>query len=239
MSKQNSLPQEQLDRIEQFITAYNAIDRYLREALGERRNKSFSQLVREYGAKFPRWTAGETLLALAELRNFLVHERREAYEYLAVPTQEVVDRIEVIRQRLLAPERVLPRFQRKVAAVQSDLPLSRVLDMIEETGFSQFPVYEGERFAGLLTENGITRWLAGHVSPELTLVDFQNEQAGAVLGLQEERRDFDFIPRDCTVLAAENKFIENPVLEALFITHGGERDQALLGIITRWDLLGI
>ena len=32
-------------------------------------------------------------------------------------------------------------------------------------------LYDGKTFKGLLTENGITRWLAHYVSDELAIVD--------------------------------------------------------------------
>lgn len=42
-----ALSKEQLDLIERFLVAYNAIDHHLRELLATDQSPSFSQLVRE------------------------------------------------------------------------------------------------------------------------------------------------------------------------------------------------
>lgn len=43
--------------------------------------------------------------------------------------------------------------------------------MISEKEFSQFPIYQENRFSGLLTENGITRGLANHSTKVMTLIE--------------------------------------------------------------------
>jgi CBS domain-containing protein len=234
--QQTTVPQEQLDLIERFITAFNSIEGCLREFFNADKSVTISKLLRDYSTRYPRWKDGDQLLRLAEIRNFLVHDRKEMYQYLSIPTVDAVNSIEKIRDSLLAPELVLPRFQRDVITVQYEEPLVNVLKMIEENSFSQFPVYQNQEFVGLLTENGITRWLANHVSRVLTLVDFSDEKAGSVLAEEEKRRNCEFIPRDCTVLEAESKFAANGLLEALFISQNGKSRQSMIGIITRWDV---
>ena len=45
------LPEEQLDLIEHFETDYNAVDRFLRKALGSDKQVSFTHLVNEYSRR--------------------------------------------------------------------------------------------------------------------------------------------------------------------------------------------
>jgi CBS domain-containing protein len=175
---------EQLDLIERFRVAFNQIEAHLRFELREPNDTSFTRLVHRYAEQNLVWgnRAGYQLSAYAELRNTLVHTRFEREQFVCVPMPFVVERIEQIRDELLEKERVIPKFQRVVRTVKTNDKLSYVLEIIAEEDFSQFPVYdEGGEFRGLLTENGITRWLAHHTVREMTLVDFEDTLVDAVL----------------------------------------------------------
>jgi hypothetical protein len=106
----NALTKEQLDLIERFLVAYNAIDHHLRELLGADQSPSFSQLVKEYAARYPRWRERENLRMIGDLRNAVVHLRERSYEYLSVPLPSIVENLERIRDQFISPERVYPKF---------------------------------------------------------------------------------------------------------------------------------
>lgn len=235
----NSLSKEQLDLIERFTTAYNAIDHYLRDLLRADQSIHFSQLVREYASRYPRWREQENLRMMGDLRNAVVHQRERSYEYLSIPVPSVVENMERIRDQFKSPERVFPKFQRDVMAFQADDVLSDVLKSINEKDFSQFPIYHKERYIGLLTENGITRWLAKHSTKEMTLIDLGEVNVKDVLSQEEQRKNCQFTPRSSTVLDAENLFAHNAMLEALLISETGKPSEKLIGIITRWDVLNL
>jgi predicted transcriptional regulator len=231
-----ALSQDQLDLIERFITAYNAIDHYLREQLEVENFVSFSSLVRDYGRRHPRWEAQDDLRMMSDLRNAMVHQRTEAYEYLSVPIPSVVEEIERIREQLTKPERVYPKFRREVVSFKAGDPFSKVLAKIHERGFSQFPVLKGEKFLGLLTEHGITRWLADHVTNEMMLVDFEEMDVMEVFTQDDKRKNYGFVARNATIMEAEAEFATNPKLEALLISESGQPNGKLLGIITRGEV---
>ena len=231
------LTPEQLDRIERFIAAQNAIEHYLRQTLNEPNRTSYTSMLYEYARRNPSWRDRESLRRFAQLRNVIVHEKTRAYEYLSIPVPFVVEQIEKIRDRLLNPERVYPQFKQDVITIQPSTPLSEVLKLISQHGYSQYPVYEGKKFRGLLTENGITRWLADHVVEAMTLVELADESAEAVLLNEEARENYEFVARTELVDEVVSKFSHNIFLEAVLITHTGRKNQRLLGMITRWDIL--
>jgi CBS domain-containing protein len=238
-SEDVTLSERQLALAERFLAAYNAIDRHLRDVMREPNHRGFSSLVREYGSHHPRWLdrEGHQLFAFADLRNVIVHNKVEPYRYPAIPLPEIVRRIEAIRDRLLDPERVIPTFQEEVVSVTPRTPLSAVLRIVAERGFSQFPVYEGERFRGLLTENGITRWLAHYRVTTETLVELEDAHVAAVLAREEDRQNWAFVGRDAPVDDVVEMFAARPLLEAVLVTHSGSPQQAPLAIITGWDVL--
>jgi predicted transcriptional regulator len=178
----------------------------------------------------------ESLRTVAELRNLLVHHSKKPYEYVAVPTEAIVSRLKEVCRRLLDPERVFPKFQKNVETVAPQDSLANVLDRIAKYDLSQFPVYSGGTFKGLLTENGITRWFAHHVSKE-SIVDAKDVLVRDVVPEEEKRSDFDFVARGDSVDSVRKLFSENKLLEVVLITETGARRERLLGIVTRWDRL--
>lgn len=133
-------------------------------------------MVRDYESCHRIGANGDHLRVAAELRNVLIHQKTQPYYSLAIPTLPVVERLERIAKNLANPVKVLPRFQRRVETVDPSDLLGDVLRIIAKRDFSQFPVYSDERFRGLLTENGITRWLSRNVTAKMSLVDFDEVQ---------------------------------------------------------------
>jgi hypothetical protein len=96
-----------------------------------------------------------------------------------------------------------------------------VLKVIEQRDYSQFPVYASERFLGLLTENGITRWLAHHVTSNLSLVELEKVSVKEVLENEEARKNCKFVAKDIRVNAIVGQFVSQETLEAVLITSNG------------------
>ena len=90
---------------------------------------------------------------------------------------------------------------------------------------------------GLLTENGITRWLAKHIQRALSLVELDEVFVAELLREEEQRNNCAFIGPDVAVDAARSMFREEETLEAVLITENGQRSESPLGILTRWDML--
>jgi CBS domain-containing protein len=222
---------------ERFLAAYNRIDRFLRAALKSREQDSFGHLVDVYfSSRARRWR--EILLAYAQIRNFLSHRTMRPGEYLVVPTLDVVKNIEAIATDLDRPKRAIPTFKRKVITVNQNDTLAAVLRLIDQHDFSQLPVYHDEgRFVGLLTENGITRWLAHHVRTEISLIELEEALVRPVVREEETTKNVDFLRSDVTVDDVVEAFRRNPILEAVLFTTNGRRQESLLGIATRWDVL--
>ena len=231
-----------LDLIERFIAAFNAIDLYLEGVLSMESNSSFRNLVDVYAKRHRWWRDGDQLRVFAGVRNVIVHDKTEPYKYVCVPTPESVADIEAIRDRLINPAKAVSQFRRDVVTITPGDSLTTVLKLIEERQYSQFPVCEQvhgrcTKFVGLLTENGITRWLAHHAMSELSLIELNEVLVSAVLPRQDKRPNYQFAAQDMAVEEIAYLFHENMYLEAVLITqHGGEREK-LLGIVTRGDIL--
>lgn len=228
---------EQEILIRRFIDAYNAIDRKLRDELRYDSSVSFSKVVIDYKERFSKWQDYDFLKMIGPLRNAIVHERNHENQILSIPIPSIVDSIEQVQKNLLKPELVYPKFKRKVNTFQIKDSLLLVLKTIRFDSYSQFPIYDEIKFKGLLTENGISRWLANYSNEEDPIIAFKEIYLGIILESEEERQNSLFIRRSTTLLEAENEFVINPALEALLITENGNPAESLMGIITRWDII--
>lgn len=237
VSRAEELPRDQVDRIQVFEADYNAIDRDLRKELAADRASSFTSLVAQYSRKHPRWPDRDLLMTLADVRNAIVHGKTEPYRYVAVPTPEISRRLSECRARLVSPIRAIPAFQKRVETLSGDDTLARVLKLIDEKNYSQFPIYSDGKYCGLLTENGITRWLAHYVARTLSLIELDEISVKSVLRSEVKRVNCHFVARDTRVDDVSGLFSSGPLLEAVLITHSGRDSEVLIGIATRWDVL--
>jgi hypothetical protein len=104
--------------------------------------------------------------------------------------------------------------------------------------YSQFPVYDAEgQYRQLLTENGITSWLASQAVQKSSPPQLEVVAVETLLRQQEARENCHFVSCETSVPQAVNRFNQTPYLEALLITEHGGQEEPLLGIVTPWDLL--
>lgn len=224
-------------RVDDFLQHYNLIDTELRRQLKKSRDIGFTNLITEFETSGGSKEDADYLRRAGSLRNVLVHEAKEHDELLAIPTEQVVKRVSEISQRLLHPVLVVPLFEKQVEVVSPSDTLAHVFKQIRYKDFSQFPVCAGGTFKGILTENGLTRWLAKHVTDKLSLVDLEEVYVDELLREEEQRDNYEFAAADTPVDFVRKMFKEKERLEAVLITAKGERTTDLKGIITRWDML--
>lgn len=226
-----------IELIERFISAYNAIDFHLEAALHADEHSSFRSLVDLYAKRHRWWRDAEQLRVFAGLRNVIIHDKVAPFEYICVPSQQTVESIEAIRDRLLHPRRAEAQFSRPVVCVQASDSLSQILALMHNQGFSHFPVYAAHKFSGVLTPNGITRYLAHHAAKSEAPLDFTTVEVRYLLAREESRANYFFAPRDEPVEKIAFAFHENTFLEAVLFTQHGGKQEKLLGIATRADVL--
>jgi len=222
--------------IEEFNVTYNDIAKYLRHFLHQGKQVSFAHLIDLYVEKRPSWKDAKQLRKYAELRNFLEHEQTTIEEVITFPTQATIDDIKSIRDRLIKDKKALDVFVGKVETFGPHDGLLSVLESMRKNDFSQFPVWGDNCIQGLLTSNGIARWLAHKGLGDLSITGLGAILVEDVLMLEEERKNYELVNREAEVGAVEDKFIKNSFLEAVIVNHGGVKKDRPLAIVTRWDL---
>lgn len=226
---------------ERFLAAFNIIedqmermyktDRYIGFATLIHRLKSKSAIIREYA---------DDLEMYAKLRNAIVHEKFEPGYVIAEPHMKEVEKIEKIARALNEHKTLKQLFNKGVTTFQWDDPFKKVLAVVHQQHYSQFPIYNGAEFMGLLTMRGISNWLAEAVRQGNTITVEQTEVSD-VLRYEENGSKYDFIRASATLYDAAELFKkqidQGSQYYALLITENGKQHERLLGIVTPMDVV--
>jgi predicted transcriptional regulator len=134
---------------------------------------------------------------------------------------------------------LIPTFARKLWCFSPSESLLTALEYMRTEDFSQIVVLRDGTLC-LLTVEGITRWLAGHVVEET--VQLGGVTVGDVLPY-ELPNDFLVMAADGTVGDAREAFAKaleegRPRIYAIIVTRTGKATEMALGIVTPWDVMG-
>ncbi|MHC0037050.1 CBS domain-containing protein [Pseudoneobacillus sp. C159] len=230
------------ERIARFEAAFNRIHEKLRElVMDSHAHAPYGDLL--YSAKrlhnVVRYNY-ENLKQFGYLRNAIVHKKIREDFYIAEPHEKVVEEIERISEILLKPPLALSVASQPVKTYSPKTSIMEILEMMDEKGYSQFPIYEENVFKGLLTDGGIAKWLSRNLVDKKA--NLNGVTAADLIPLEKEH-SVKFLPRTSTIydleFLFEKSFEENKKLKAILITELGLQQQKPIGIVTTWDLVRI
>lgn len=188
---------------QEFMKSFNNIEKNLRETIDAYRNVAFYELVDKNSDinKIVEKYNSE-LKTLADLRNFIVHG--DIGDPLAITSDKTVDRIQHIEKQLIYPMKIKEVFINSVIGINEETSLAALLDIIKEKSYSQFPVINEEGFQGLVTENGITNWLAQNAKQDM--ISIKDITVKDVMEEEEEKESYGILTADDTLYQVIQKF---------------------------------
>jgi CBS domain-containing protein len=226
-------------RGDEFLGAFADIERYMKLALG-RRSGRFMDIARDYVAAnnlpLPYLSA---LQMYASLRNAIDHNSHRGSYPIAEPIPDLVDEIKRLRALIRTPPKaigVLPEME--VCSVDLSDPLSAALEHVRRFDFSQLPVYDGNRYFGILTSNTIARWLAAEIDDSPG--QHRDAPVHEVLNFREQG--------DCAVLVTPTLTVPDAIHQlahggpdgvpanALIVTQNGRETDRPMRVIVVYDL---
>ncbi len=224
------------ERAEEFLSSFNRIEKWFREQLNNPTNMGFSEIVRRLSRKkdshIPLFQ--DDLLQMAQLRNAIVHEQISTDFVIAEPNEWAVNRMREIEQALISPEKVLPKFAKKVTGFDINISIKDILAIVARKQYSQFPIYDAGIFKGLITVRGLGIWLA--VESSKGDIQLEGRKAAELLVSNYKGSNYQFVGKEATVFQVEEMFVTQVRLEAILITKDGNPNGSLLGIIRPRDL---
>ncbi len=239
--KMSSVSVSEKRRIDRFLDVFADIEKALKKRLKLKSNDptGVSKLIERFQRSNPCWSNdSDDLRSLKDIRDILSHQRSISEGYPLIVTCASSRRLEKILNRIVKPVPVCQKYGHRVTTVCPDDSLAKVVAMAYEKGFSQFPIVDGGRFCGLLTENGITRWLGRTIKMGRNPVDLSRTKVKRVVKEEEQDRQqqvFKFVRSDAPVDEVMGFFARRPMLEAVLLTPTGTNKTPIEGIVTSWN----
>lgn len=224
------------DNFREFVQMFNRIDALLRRELNLDERISFPEVIRQFGEERSRYRHLEQLSLFGRFRNLLVHAE-SLVDPLFQPSDEAVLLLQIIYEDLAHPVTAAEKFAGPVTCVTPETLVTEVLSLIRERDYTQFPVYGGGELTGLITENGIVRWLAAHVSTEDSLIELEDYRVASVLEAQPDRECYEVASLKEPVDATAHRFFRNLELQAVVFTEHGQSHEPPQAIATVWDIV--
>lgn len=227
-----------MGRVENFISEFNM----LHDALKDKTNKNddFFTLLKQLERDPIISRYKDELHIIRKLRNLLVHEKRTIAYDIAVPSEEVIEQLKFIRQQVIQPATAGQHFSRKVFCFHVDDSLERLLYFVDRKHLYQFPIFDENGLAGVISHNGITNWLAHNFSEEG--IDITDVKIQDLVADEDSYYHYEVISSktnlfDVEAMFSSNLFVGRSQYVILIADEEPIKDwDDLKGIITPWDL---
>ncbi|AWW29193.1 hypothetical protein DN752_03015 [Echinicola strongylocentroti] len=228
---------------EKYLDIYNKIDNYLKKSDNYDSYVNFSQKVKNTKNKVAQRYKDE-LLSFGELRNAIVHNPKIGNKAIAEPHDTTVSQISELFDKISNPKKVIPEFQFQVLGAKKNEFINEILVEMKKHSFSQFPVFDdNENVCELINNNTISRWLSSQLDEDGTII-IENVKVADLISEIEFKENYEFVSRNTSIYEAYDLFInqinkKQRNLDVIFITHSGEIDEKLLGLITIEDIANL
>lgn len=225
-----------------FINAYNAIDHALRTQYNFKSNISFTDLIRRCSVlNTVIHTYEDDLLALARLRNAIVHSKSE--EIIAEPHDDIVELTEKIARIITTPPLAVEALKHrgKVVTVSSAMTLRDIIIETNRVKYSNLPVYKNNALIGVVNWKKFIENLGSIlVAKEQKIDDFvNNTTVEEFLRRVPSNSHFALASAKITIEEVLRMFNRNRKLASIIITPSGNHTENAMAIITGADVMSL
>lgn len=232
-----------MSRTDEFLDLYRRLEAAI-ESRGLVDSSRYDNMVWGYMQTPAGERHCEALNACREIRNLLSHNPDFEGRPIAQPSAEIVAQLKKITERVENPLRALDFAVREDGIFRAQLTdgLLYVMQEMYAKRYTHVPVFEGKRFYGVLSENSVFCYMLMH---SLVAIDDLTAVSEIKEFLPTEKHSserYEFADRAILFDELHERFeadYANPRrLAAVFVTEHGKPTEALLGMITPWDILG-
>ena len=218
----------------EYIEIFNQLEQHFRKVTKSDNNISFVDMINKQKNNYLIRQYYEELKEHAQLRNVVSHKR--GTDYFAFPSDLAVVSIKKIKDLFMKPQKLYNLIYNKPMTFEKDSKIIEVLNLIKETGYSQFPVYEDGKYIGLLTTNSISLWISNIISSSGEIVeDINNITAEEILKFNETFDKAHFVSKNITVNEFLDLMSNYTHIKVWVMTEDGNKDLKPLRLITPYD----
>ena len=230
-----------MDNATRFLKAFNTIDHGLRVQYNFSRSMSFSDIVRRcvlINSVVRKYE--DDLVDYGRLRNAIVHSGDEE-EIIAQPNDNVVQKLERIAKLISTPPKAIESICRKdVLCVDAKTSLKSVIETIGTSGYSNLPVYDGEKLVGIANGQRILD-VIGKVLKDKKNIDnyFKTTTIGEIVSINAINTYYALANENITLEQVLELFYRNRKMLVILITKNGIQTEKPVGIISVADIMDI
>lgn len=212
-----------LDTFENIEVYVRRINDYSREPLSRLVNTTNDAIIRDQR---------RNLEVLMTIRNALVHNGVDNYVEV---TSELLEMAMEVYNALPIHKKASDYMSRNVVSFDIDESIEKPLSTIRHTKMVRFPIYENGNVVGILSDNGISHWLAENI--EHDVISIKSTTIRDVALHDEYFYDVHYVGRDATYSQVFGMFERALGLRMVLVSESGKPHQKVLGVITRGDIL--
>lgn len=220
-----------------FITAYNRLDKGLRDIYNFKPALSFSDVIRKaasINSVIKKYE--DDLIDYGRLRNAIVHRSDDVV--IAEPLDSVVEAMESIVRMITTPPLAMQSIvNRSVFIAQGEVPLANVLSEMYKTGFSNIPVYLQNTLVGVLNRKMIIDGLGECIANGQDINSILNKKVVDCLSVLDENNHYEVVPANVTIDNLLYMFQQNRKLSTVIITPSGAYTEKPVGIVVTADII--
>ncbi|HEM4282200.1 TPA: hypothetical protein U1Z56_000282 [Streptococcus suis] len=152
-----------------FLELFNDLDKVLRKVCGVADGEyadvgSMLTKAKELTRHNPVEANWDKLYVARQLRNLMVHEKRTGLKEVAQPLQELITVLKKVIAQYQEPITIADYLQKtqkiKPVIFEAKDKLIKALEIVEQEHFSKFPIFSDKVYQGLVSDKGLTNWLA-------------------------------------------------------------------------------
>ncbi len=222
---------------ERFITAYNRLDKGIRDIYNFKPALSFSDVIRKSASiNLVIKKHEDDLIDYGRLRNAIVHRSND--KVIAEPHDDIVEDIESIVRAITTPPLAMQSVvNRSVFIAQGEVKLGNVLAEMYRTGYSNIPVYLESTLVGVLNRKMIIDKLGEAVSKGEDINKLMGKRVVDCLSVLDENNHYEVVSDNVTIDNLLYMFQQNRKLSTVIITPSGAYTEKPVGIVVTADII--
>ncbi len=221
-----------------FLESYNKLDSDIRGIFGLYHRSTFSDAIRKSAELSPLVRKYEDdLLSYAKLRNAIVHDSEED-KIIAEPLLEVTEHFESIVKAILTPKMVKDcDFGKNVIMLSGEESVAKSSTIINESGFSNLPVFADGKIIGMMSNKRIVEIVAMSITKNKSVDEILKNAKVSQSVFGSDRGKYYEIKSSTSRIDEILKLYEkNPNLTLVIITENGSENEKPCQVVGRNDV---
>ena len=230
------------ENVQNFLNLFNELHQVIAARLRDDSEKNFGNLLKKAHRDRVITHYERQLNFYKDVRNLLTHDRLPSQKNILLPSDELLQDLISVKNTIEHPKKIGELFRTDVQAFNTNDTLGKILPNIRKNKISQFPLFAGKRLVGIITENGITNYLARHSEQDLSAI--KEIPAVDIIASDERRKNYAVVAENKSIYEIEELFYHQIASGhgsfILLIAKNGKKNKPtpkdLIGVITPWDM---